>query len=75
MFLYKMNKTMELLGNQKVLSLISNDGVAAEDFKNLIDAHRKNKTNSIFDIGLDAFMLGYIYGKRVERNRKKIAKK
>lgn len=52
---------MQMLGKQCCLSLLSKGGIAASDFKNVLDAHRANKTKSYFDIGLDAFMLGYIW--------------
>lgn len=71
MFLYRVNETMRMLGHQCPMGLVSFDGIAAKDFENLIDAHRKNRTYSLFDFGIDAFMLGYIYGKRAERSKQK----
>ena len=71
MFLYGMNETMEMLGYQCPISLLCGEGVAAKDFKNILDAHRKHGTYSLIDIGIDAFLLGYIYGKRAERAQRK----
>ena len=62
---------MKMLGHQCPLGLVGFDGSAADDFKNVIDAHKKNYTMSLFKIGTDFFMLGYIYGKRAERQRRK----
>ena len=73
MFIYNTNSTMQMLGKQYVIPLIGEGGIAADDFRNVLDAHRSNKTNDYFNIGVDFFMLGYIYGKRAERSRKKIA--
>lgn len=70
MFLYGTNETMKMLGKQYPIGLLGKGGIAAEDFGNVLDAHKKNGTQSLFDFGVDAFMLGFIYGKRLERKRK-----
>lgn len=70
MFLYSANSTMKMIGEQRS-SLLCKGGIALDDFKNVINAHRANKTNNYFEIGADAFFLGYIYGKRAERSKKK----
>lgn len=75
MFLYEINKTMEMLGHQYVFSLISKDGVAHEDFHNILDAYEKKGNHSLYEVGVDAFMLGYIYGKRAERARRRNPRK
>ena len=72
MFLYSTNKTMQMLGNQYPNELIGKEGIAAEDFGNVVSAHRAKRTNNYFDIGMDFFMLGYIYGKRAERARRNV---
>lgn len=71
MFLYNANETMKMLGKQYPLGLLCKGGIAAEDFGNVLDAHMRNGTYSMFEIGIDIFMLGYIYGKRAERKKKK----
>ena len=71
MFLYKINKTMEMIGHQYMLPLIGKDGVAHEDFHNMLDAYRKHGSFTTYDVCTDAFMLGYIYGNRAERARRK----
>lgn len=69
--LYNANATMKMLGNQCSMKLIGEGAIAENDFRNVLSAHRANKTSSYFDIGMDAFMLGYIYGIRAERARRK----
>ena len=71
MFLYRMNKTMEMLGYQPSLQLVCGNGIAAEDFRNVLDAYEKSRVYSPVEIGIDSFTLGYIYGKRAERNKKR----
>lgn len=71
MFLYDVNETMNVLGHQHPTILLCGDGVAGKDFKNMLDAYRKNEIDSFYEFGVDAFMLGYIYGKRAERSKRK----
>lgn len=71
MFLYKANETMRMLGHQSPVSLLAKGGIADEDYGNLIDAHIQKGTESLREFGYDAFMLGYIYGIRAERNKRK----
>lgn len=67
--LYRKNKTMELLGNQFYMQTIK--GEAADAFNDMLNAYRANGCVHYADIAMDAFMLGYIYGKRAERAKKK----
>lgn len=71
MFLYNANETMKLLGHQHACGLLTGDGIAKDDFNNVIEAHRKQPRCTMFDIGIDMFMLGYIYGKRAVRSKTK----
>ena len=72
MFLYDANKTMRMLGNARPLEIVGKGQVAEDDFKNLISAFRDVKCYpNYYEVGIDAFMLGYIYGKRAERARRK----
>ena len=71
MFLYNENETMKLIGHQCTYGLIIGDGIAKNDFENVIEAHKKQPKCTLFDIGIDMFMLGYIYGKRAERKGRK----
>ena len=71
MFLYDANETMKMIGYQCPVSLLCGGGVAARDFKNILDAHEKKDTYSFLKVGIDVFMLGYIYGKRAERSKQK----
>lgn len=71
MFLYDANETMKMLGKQYPCKLLCEGGIAAEDFENMLDAYRKEETYTRFEIAMNAFMLGYIYGKRAERERRK----
>lgn len=71
MGLYDVNETMKVLGHQCPTDLLCGDGVAGKDFKNMLDAYRKNGIYSLYEVSVDAFMLGCIYGKRAERSKKK----
>lgn len=71
MFLYKANETMRMLGYQYPVSLLAKGGIADKDYKNLVDAHVQKGTKSFQEFGYDAFMLGYIYGIRAERRKRK----
>ena len=71
MFLYEMNETMKMLGYQCPTELLWGDGIAAKDFNNVLDAHSRKGTSSLLEVGINIFMLGYIYGKRAERSKKK----
>ena len=69
---YKENETMRIIGRHTVADeYLSVGGIAAEDFCNVLNAHKANWNGSLFEIGMDAFTLGYIYGKRAERARRK----
>lgn len=68
---YETNETMKMIGRQYPLSFVGVDGIARVDFDNLINTHRMNRTKSYFDVALDGFLLGYIYGKREERAKRK----
>lgn len=68
--LYDANKTMKMLGCN-IYAPIFRNGVAADDFNDVLNAHVNEGSMHYFDIAMDAFMLGYIYGKRAERARRK----
>ena len=70
--LYRENKTMEMIGHQCFLHLLSKDyGIAKEDFGNLLDAYDNQVEYDLVEVTANGFMLGYIYGKRAERARRK----
>ncbi len=71
--IYEANKTMTILGYQYPQNIIGVESVAREDFSNLIKAHAENKTSNIYELAMDSFMLGYLYGKRVERHKGNLA--
>lgn len=67
------NPVIQVLGQQHIFDMLSNGDALQE-----LEAIRKhvcrrldnNKNLGFFDIALDVFALGYIYGKREERSRK-----
>lgn len=63
---YDKNETMKLLGNQEY-SFIYRDGIMAK----INDIVRVRPYSCTENTALDIFMLGYIYGKRAERARKR----
>ena len=46
-------------------------GIAKEDFGNLLDAYDNQVEYDLVEVTANGFMLGYIYGKRAERARRK----
>jgi len=67
--LYESNKTMRLLGYQYYSQIFNSERIAA--FDDILKAHMAKGKLSYSDIAMDTFTLGYIYGKRTERMRKK----
>lgn len=67
--LYDANETMKLLGKQFYYQILNDERKDA--FNDMMNAHRTEGRIHYFDLAMDAFMLGYIYGKRVERARKR----
>ena len=70
---YSTNETMKLLGKQYHSTTI--DTEIYSKIKDIMHAHNFNDTLiNAFDLGMmgpDIFMLGYIYGKRAERAKKR----
>ena len=66
--LYEDNETMVLLGHQKA-SIFDYENFN-KDIRNMYLAHTKYKEDA-GAIVMDALMLGVIYGKRIERHRRK----
>lgn len=74
-FLYDRNDTMKILGKQTTWIKIADNGIAQKDFDNVLDAVTEEYGSIfrriIFNAGIDFFSLGYIYGQRAERAKKK----
>lgn len=70
--IYDANETMRILGQQCSCQYIGGGAVGYNDFNAVIEAHKAaaKADNDLFSIGLDFFMLGFIYGKRAERAAK-----
>lgn len=68
--IYDENETMKLIGQQRILSLIGAGGIAKHDFLNMVNAETIHNQD-LYTIAGDAFTLGYIYGKRAERAKRK----
>ncbi len=71
MKLYEMNETMKLLGNQYYLEVLKDGSPEREAYNDMMNAHRENGHVHCGDVAMDAFVLGYIYGKRAERARRR----
>ena len=67
--IYESNKTMKIIGRQTI-EIIAPNGVAYEDFKNVFKAHIEKGTKDAWDIACDFFLLGLLYGKRLERHKR-----
>lgn len=66
MSVYKANATMRLLGKQCYSSILNEDV-----FNSLNDIARVRPSTFTKDAAMDIFMLGYIHGKRAERDMKR----
>ncbi len=64
--IYHVNRTMRTLGKQAFTRDMLN-----EDFINVLTAHQSLEEDTTFHIGIDFFMLGIMYGKRLERAKKR----
>lgn len=64
MTIYDANETMKLIGFQNMKTIME---LALDDFKNMAKA-RDGKFD--YDVAFDAFLLGIIYGKRMERSKR-----
>ena len=66
---YDTNETMKMLGCQYYLNIFKNE--KRDAFNDMMNAYRAKGNIHYVDIAMDAFMLGYIYGKREERKKRK----
>lgn len=71
MKLYEMNKTMKLLGEQCYFEILKDSSPEREAYNDMMNAYRENGNTHYADVAMDAFVLGYIYGKRAERARRR----
>lgn len=71
MDLYEMNETMKLLGKQNYGRDIYDNGAKQKAYTDMMDAIRACGRTYYGDVAMDAFTLGYIYGKRKERSKRK----
>ena len=67
--IYNTNDTMRLLGKQNAADVLGE--VQFSEIDNIAEARPFNFTK---EAATDIFMLGYIYGKKAERTRKKKAR-
>lgn len=66
---YDMNETMQLIGCQPVQPILDNKEFK-KDFENMVNAHRI-ADKGYYTAIMDALLLGIIYGKRLERAKKR----
>ena len=67
--MYQRNATMFMLGKQPFPVC---EGQLLEDYNNIKSAHRDFiPYNGVYDFGRHMYQLGFIYGKRAERARRK----
>ena len=67
-FKYSRNDTMRLLGHQCLCCSLNPEGDMGKQFDDIRSANRYNWN---FDVAIDAFSLGLIWGKRIDRKRRK----
>lgn len=70
-FIYNENETMRLLGKQSYGEIYGRNQEAYKGIKEIQQARMHEFT---VDAAFDIFMLGYIYGKRAERKRRRHGK-
>lgn len=63
---YEKNETMKLLGNQRL-----DEKFGDEMLSQMNDIMKARPYSATFETALDILMLGYIYGKRAERVKRK----
>lgn len=63
---YEANDTMILLGHQDIIGVYTQE--ARKQMNEIVNARRFTTTR---ETALDMFMLGFIYGKRAERRRRR----
>ncbi len=66
--IYDTNETMRLLGRQDYCALYNREG---EAYKGIKEIQQARTSEFVMDAAFDIFALGFIHGKRVERNRNK----
>lgn len=67
---YDVNETMQILGQAKPSDTIT----ALNDINNVFNAYNEAPRGIAFDLALDMFNLGIIYGKKAERAKRKHTK-
>lgn len=70
MFSHKENDTMKIIGFNSVHIITENECVRT-DLNNILQAYQNKNAFHLSSIITDAFILGYMYGKRAERAKKK----
>lgn len=74
-FIYDTNETMHIIGKQHPLLFIGPGTAAGKDFRAALDTYKQQEEIDLFNMALDFFMLGVIYGKKADRatrNRKEM---
>lgn len=66
---YDINETMQLIGYQSVQAILDNKEFK-KDFENMVNVH-SIAGEGYYNAILDALLLGIIYGKRLERAKKR----
>lgn len=70
MYLHSQNETMRIIRHNGVGIILENENIG-KDLNNILKAHREKDTTYLSTVAMDAFLLGYMYGKRAELARKK----
>lgn len=67
-----LNETMKLIGEQNAEIVLS--GNVRKSIIDVLDSYQMNKNGILLQMAVDLFILGTIYGKRKERERKCLKK-
>lgn len=71
--LYAENEIMQVIGTHFFNKCLG-DGAGIIDFNKVLKAHTHNdnglKRSAVFDVAMDFFVLGFIYGKKIERSER-----
>lgn len=68
---FDQNKTMKMIGKTSLYSYVIPGGEASEDFENVISAYSNKKNADFREIYISLFALGFLWGQKKERQRKK----
>ena len=68
---YNQSKITKIIGRSSFYSYITPGGEAYEEYKDILNAYSNKKGCEIYDLFIAFFTLGFIWGKRKERQKRR----